>query len=117
MEGLDLLGATDAFADQYITFRIKNIDPDKLRQAVGSAAESALTIANTAPKAALDLVVPIVKNKIKDYGVDAEIVVSKVPPSKGGRAFSEFWVGALAGTVLGLTSLGIYKGLAGLVRK
>ena len=119
MEGLDLLGAADAFSDQYITFRVKNIDRERLRQKLGgttgSVASSALSIVDSAPKAVLDLVLPVVRNKAKDYGVDTEIVVSNVPPSKGGRAFSEFWPGIIAGTVLGGASLLIFKGIAKLL--
>jgi hypothetical protein len=117
VDGFDLLGAADGFSDQYITFRIRNIDYEKLKYklggATGSIASSALSIADTAPKAFIDLVTPIVRTKAQEYGVDTDIMVSKVPPSKGGRAFSEFWPGLLAGTVLGGMSLMIYKLLSG----
>lgn len=117
----DLFGADDAFADQYITVRVKSIDANKLRGAIGGStgdiATSALTIVNTAPKAFLDLFAPVAKNKLKDYGFDAEISVSKAPIVKTARAFSEFWPGLLAGTVLGGMGWLIYKGVAGLVRR
>jgi len=103
MEGLELLGAADALADQYITFRIKNIDREKLKYKLGgtsgAVAGPALSIIDTAPKAALDLIAPIIRSTAKDYGVDTEILISNVPPSKGGRALSEFWPGLLTGGV------------------
>jgi hypothetical protein len=121
VEGLDLLGAGDAFSNQYITFRVKYIDREKLKLALGgstgSVASSALSIVDTAPKAFIDLMTPIIRDKAKDYGVDTEIMVSNVPPSKGGRAISEFWPGVLAG--FGVTAVGVllYKGIAHLAGK
>ncbi len=111
--GLDILGAADALADQYVTLRIKNIDRDRLTYKLGGStgtfAAAGLHFVDAGPKAALDIAVPIVRNKMRDYGIDAEITVSNVPPSKGGRALSEFWPGAFAGTVVGVSILGIWK--------
>lgn len=122
MEGLDLLGAGTAFANQYITFRIKNIDSDKLAAAVGgsmgSVASGALKIVEQSPKAILDIASPVIQNKAKDYGIDTEIIVSNAPPTKGGpRAFSEFWPGLVAGTILGASGLLIYKGVKRFLEK
>jgi hypothetical protein len=117
----DLLGADDTFADQYITVRVKKIDRDRLRYAIGGSkgdiATSALTIVNTAPKAFLDLFAPVAKNKLTEFGIDADISVSKAPIAKTARAMSEFWPGLLAGTVLGATGWLIYRGVAALVRR
>lgn len=116
MEGLDYFGATDAFADQYITLRVKSIDQQTLKEklggSTGSLASGALSLVSMAPKAVLDIATPLIKKQAKGYGVDVDVTVSKVPPSKGGRALSEFWPGLAAGTVLGLTMFGIGK-LAG----
>lgn len=121
MDGLDLLGAADALSDQYITFRVKSVDRDKLKEKLGGRtgklAKAGLTFVDIAPKAALDLVVPIVKNEAKSYGVDTEIVVSNVPPSKGGRAISEFFPGVVVGIGVGASGLLIIKALAGLIHK
>jgi hypothetical protein len=111
--GFDVLGAEDALANQYIVVRIKHIDQQKLAAKIGGSsgqlASSALTIVNTAPKAILDAAVPIGLSKAKDYGIDAEVTVSDVPPKMKARAFSEFWPGVIAGTVLGASLLLIAK--------
>lgn len=121
MNEFDLLGADDTFADQYITVRVKNIDANRLRYAIGGSkgdiATSALSIVNTAPKAFLDLFAPVAKNKLAEFGVDSEISISKAPIVKTKRAMSEFWPGLLAGTVLGATGYLIFKGVAALVRR
>jgi hypothetical protein len=113
MEGLALLGAADALSDQYITIRVKRIDRDKLKQKLGgtpgSAAGAALSFVDMAPKAALDLALPLVRNEASKYGVEVETVVSNVPPTKGGRAISEFFPGLLMGTVLGASGYMIVK--------
>jgi hypothetical protein len=107
--GLDLLGADDALASQYITLRVKSLDANKLKLALGGskglAASSALSFVDLAPKAALDAAVPFIKKEAADYGVDLEVTVSNVPPAKGGRALSEFWPGMTAGIVVGGCSL------------
>lgn len=120
MEGLDLLGAGDAWADQYITFRVKNIDKAKLQLALGgykgTVASSAISIVDTAPKAVIDLVSPILKNTAKDYGVDVDITVSNALPAKP-RAMSEFWPGLVVGSALLGVGFGLTKLVMGLVRK
>ena len=122
MDGLDLLGAADAFSGQYITFRIKSIDRDRLRDAlggkVGAIASGALSVVDSSPKAVLDIASPLIKNEAKNYGVDTDIIVSNVPPTKGGpRALSEFWPGIIAGTILGASGLLIYKGIQRLLER
>ena len=111
--GLSLLGADTALADQYITFRVKSLDSAKLKLALGGSsgliASSALPFVDLAPKAALDVAVPLIKKTAAGYGADLEIVVSNVPPSKGGRALSEFWPGITAGIVVGGSTLLIMK--------
>lgn len=112
MEGLNLLGAE--LASQFITLRIKHIDREKLKQKLGGAsgtlAQGALTLVDMEAKAALDMVVPVVRSKLKnDYGVDADIVVSNVPPSQGGRALSEFWPGLLVGGAVGVSGFAIWN--------
>jgi hypothetical protein len=117
--GFDMLGAEDALANQYIVVRVKHIDQTKLAGKLGGSkgqlASSALTVVNTMPKAVLDAVVPIAKTKALDYGIDAEVTVSDVPPKLRARAFSEFWPGLLGGIVLGGFSLAIVKGFGKLI--
>ena len=111
--GLSLLGADEALANQYITIRVKNLDSDKLKLALGGskglAASSALSFVDLAPKAALDAAIPILKTQAANYGFDLDVNVSNVPPSKGGRALSEFWPGVTAGIVVGGCSLILWK--------
>ncbi len=117
MDGLDLLGAGDALAGQYITVNVKNIDRDKLRaklkSKVGNAkaqmAYSALSIVDAGPKAALDVAIPFIVTLGKQYGIDADVVVSNAPKPR--RAFSEFWPGLLVGLGIGGGSLLIVKGV------
>jgi hypothetical protein len=111
--GFDVLGADDALANQYIIVRIKRIDQAKLAGKIGGSqgqlASSALTIVNTMPKAILDAALPIAKTKALDYGIDADITVTDVPPKLRARAFSEFWPGLGVGVVLGVFSFAIVK--------
>jgi hypothetical protein len=112
--GLDLLGAADtALASQYITIRVKNLDRDKLKLALGGTTGAlsglALNFVDLSPKAALDAAVPFIKKSASGYGADVDVTVSNVPPSKGGRALSEFWPGLAAGVVIGGSSLAILK--------
>lgn len=117
MDGLDLLGAVDALADQYITLRVKHIDSVKLRNKLGGSkgtlAEGALHFVDAAPKAALDLVLPFAVNKAKDYGVELEAAITD-KPAKGKRAVSEFWFGLGVGGVVGGSALLIVKTLGAL---
>jgi hypothetical protein len=121
VDGLDLLGVEDALASQYITLRVKHIDREKLRNKIGGGkgalAKSAMSFVDASPKAALDMASPFIVSAAKDYGLDMDVVVSDVPPSKGGRAYSEFFPGFLMGAVLGGTSLLIWKAVARLVRR
>jgi hypothetical protein len=111
--GLSLLGADDALANQYITFRVKSLDRNKLKLALGGStgliASSAMSFVDLSPKAALDVAVPFIKKEAAGYGADLEVVISNVPPAKGGRALSEFWPGLAAGVVVGGSSLLIMK--------
>lgn len=113
---LELLGA-DALSDQYITVRVRRIDPVKLRQKLGGKsgwlASMGVGVVEQVPKAALDAALPVAKSILaRDYGVELETTVTKVPPSQGGRDVSEFWTGLAAGTAVGASTLLIFKGLA-----
>jgi hypothetical protein len=121
MEGLDLLGAVStALSNQYINIHVKGIDADRLRAklagSTGSFASAGLHFVDAAPKAALDLVVPIIRAKASEYGVDADITVSNAK-SQGARAFSEFFPGLLIGTVVGGSSLVIWKLISKLLKR
>lgn len=116
MSGFDVLGADTALANEYVTLRIKGVDPARVRQKLGSLAAGALPFVEMAPKAALDIAAPIVASKARDYGIDAEVNVATAPAGKK-RAFSEFFPGLVFGVVLGGASLVIVKGIARLVRR
>jgi hypothetical protein len=113
MEGLDYLGAAETLSSQYITFRVKSIDAEKLKNKLGGStgqlASSGLTFINLAPEATLDIAVPLIVKQAKEYGVDAEVTVSRVPPSKGGRSTSEFFPGLFIGLGIGGSILAIVK--------
>lgn len=116
MDGFDMLGAVDGLANEYITIRVKHIDRDKLKRKLGGGtgaiASSALSFVDASPRGALDMAVPVIISKAKDYGIDAEITVSEVPVAKGGRPFSEFWPGLIIGIGIGGAGLVLIK-LAG----
>jgi hypothetical protein len=121
MNGLDLFGAAENLSNQYLVLHIKGIDADVLKKKIGGTkgaiAAASLSIVNREPKAVLDILSPIISGAAKSYGVDADLVVTNVPPSKGGRALSEFWPGLVAGAVLGGSILAIVKLIQALVSK
>ena len=116
MDGLDLLGADAALAKQYVTLRIKNIDPQtlkyKLSGAAGSFASAGLHFVDASPQAALDIAKPFLVDALKSYGIDAEVTVSNAPLAKGERAISEFWPGLAIGGAIGGSALLIGKLIA-----
>lgn len=117
MDGLELLGATEALSSQYITLRIKSIDAQtlkyKLGGAAGNLAPAALLMVSAGPQMALDVAAPFIRSEMKNYGIDADVTISNVPPTKGGpRAISEFWPGLLVGGALGGSCLLIAKLIA-----
>lgn len=114
MRGFDLLGATDALADQLIIVRVKRVDTERLKQRIGgkagAATSAAMAFVNLAPKAALDIALPIALGQLKTMGIEAEAQVSSAPmPTTRRRAFSEFFPGLAVGVVLGGTGFGIFK--------
>jgi hypothetical protein len=117
LEGLNLLGASTGLADQYITLRVTDIDKDRLREKAGGLAAATLPLLDVAPKAALDAARPFIESAAKGYGVGVEVTVSNVPPSKGGRAISEFWPGLFVGGALGAGALVIAKLVGALVAR
>lgn len=115
MRDLDLFGA-DGLADQYVTLRVVKIDKDRLRQKVGGTtgvlASFGTSVADMAPKMAIDALLPIGLTKAKEYGLELEATRSTEPPKKGqSRGISEFWPGLLVGGVLGGGSLALWKGI------
>jgi len=118
MDGLALLGAADALSSQYVTLRIKSIDPATLKYklgtgAAGTFASAGLHFVDASPQAALDVAAPFIRDELKNYGIDADITITNAPPVKGGpRAISEFWPGLLVGGVIGGSGLLIYKAIA-----
>ena len=121
MEGLDLLGAVStALANERVTFRIKSVDSDKLRSklagSTGAFAAAGLHFVDAAPKAALDIAVPVIRDKMREYGVEAEATISSAPAGKQ-RALSEFFPGLVVGAVLGGASLAIWKLVARIIAR
>lgn len=122
MDGLNLLGAgSTALANQYITFRVKSVDVERLSSKIGGSAgtlvSASMRFVDMAPKAALDAAIPLALGAIRDYGIDADATVTNVPPAKSGRAISEFFPGLLVGLGLGGGSILIWKLLARLLAR
>lgn len=102
---LDLLGAGEGLGTQYITLRVKRIDPARLEQKVGRVA-AALPVVDLAPEPTLRAALPIATKMIRDdYGIDLDWQISDAPPGKGALAQnSGFGWGVGAG--VGLAAVG-----------
>lgn len=114
MDGLDVLGAIDAFANQLIVIRVKSIDADKLKNKLGgtkgATVSAALPLASLAPKAVFDIALPVALGTMKNYGIEAEATVSNAPlASFKKRGLSEFFPGLILGGILGGTGFGVVK--------
>lgn len=87
-EDLDLLGA-EGLSGQFITLRVRSIDKLKLGQALGGGSKAAvlpaaLAMVDFAPQQTLDLLMPIVQEKVKTgYGVDLDYQISEAAPKAG----------------------------------
>lgn len=122
MDGLQLLGAaSEALADQLITLRVKSIDAEKLKQKLSgtaaSVAPAALKFVDISPKAALDIALPLGIGMMKNYGIDAEIAVSKGTTLPKRRAISEFFPGLIIGGIIGGTGFGLVSLVAKLFKR
>lgn len=79
--GLDCLGAGEGLGTRYVTVRVKSIDLDKLKQKIGSAV-AAIPAVDALPDPVLHAALPYAANLVrKDYGIDLEWQISKVPPN------------------------------------
>ncbi len=107
---LELLGATgDGLSTKYITLRVKHIDVDKLKQAIGGSTGAAipmtLPLIDQAPEMALRAALPFVVKKAADgYGIDLEWQVTDAPPIKGQKPQSKIGIGIATG--LGISGAG-----------
>lgn len=120
--GLDMLGA--GLSDSVVIVRVIKIDPNKLKQATGAerglksmAVSAALAATNRVPKAVLDVALPTAAGVLKDkYGIEAVITAADSYEVKD-RPVSEFFPGLVAGALLGLSGLGIWKGVSRLLHR
>lgn len=110
-EDLDMLGA-EGLGGSYIVLRVRSLDKQKLGQALGGKAATALSLLpqvalDKAPqvvvRGVLDTVLPIAMDKVRDgYGVDLEYQLAETPPPKsqptsGGGAAGKVLLGAALG--------------------
>ena len=119
---LDLLGA-EGLQGQYITIRVRNIDTQKLGQALGGGTKAAflptaLRTVDLLPKESLNLFMPAVQEKAKTgYGVEFDYQISDAPPKPGAKGFygaKAFLVGGALG--VGGAYAASHFGLVDLVR-
>lgn len=106
-----MLGST-GLSTQTVIVHIHDIDAEKLKAAIGGGrnaafADLALTLADAAPKATLDIGLPIAEKELKLYGIDATLSASDVPTRA--RSKSEFWSGLAVGGVLGGSAWAIWR--------
>lgn len=99
---LDLLGAGEGLAKQYITLRVTSIDTEKLKKKIGGAKGAAipqfLPLIDSIPQMALDIGLPFAKKMLADdYGITLEYSLSETPPGKAGKAISGYYPGVFAG--------------------
>jgi len=78
--GLDLLGAGEGFATQAIVLRVRRIDAERMRAKLtestptwAPAIVSAVKLADNAPRLALDVALPVVKQQLAAFGVEADV--------------------------------------------
>lgn len=112
LDSIDILGesARPGLRSQVIVAKINGIDEEKLRRAVAgdsrwrsAITDGALSLASRAPKAVLDLALPIAGQVLKsEYGIDATLSAANAPPPV--RSASELWPGVALG--LGLAGAG-----------
>ena len=82
--GLDILGAGEGLASQYIVIRVRKIDTAKLKARVGGTAgsmlPSMLAVVDSFPAQALEIAIPFVKKEMLGAGIDAEVTATTAPP-------------------------------------
>lgn len=128
-----LVGAASdsGLKNQYIVIRVNKIDPKKLGEAMdappppegaGKKLTKAVlplmpTVLNNIPKFVLDMSLPVAAKVATDYGIDATVYATNVPPAQGGRDKSEFVPGVVAGAVGAGVFIGLGYGVKALVKK
>lgn len=111
--GLDMLGAGDGLRNQFLTIKVDHVDGPILKRRLAEAGQSGaiapavLFAVDTAPKAAVDVAIPLAEKELAKYGVTARIVASDVPPAQGGRRRSEFFPGVAVGAGVAAVVFGI----------
>jgi hypothetical protein len=129
-----LVGAADdtGLKNQYIVIRVNKIDPKKLGQAMdapsppeGGAGKKLTkavlplmpTVLNNIPKFVLDMALPVAAKTATDYGIDATVFATNVPPAQGGRDKSEFVPGVVTGALGAGVVIGLGYGVKALVKR
>jgi hypothetical protein len=108
--GLRILGAGSGLASQYVVARINHVDVPTLKAKIGAGgafAGLALDLADEAPKALLDIAIPIATKQLREYGIDATITAANAVPEA--RGSSEFWLGLVVGGAVGGGALLIWR--------
>jgi hypothetical protein len=116
LEGLDylgaaegLLGAGEGLSTQTILLRVRSIDVSKFRAAInkgayGAVVEPALAVVDQFPKLAVDLALPLVKQKLEALGITADLSVTNAPPPPRAPAETKtaFFIGGVLGALLAI---------------
>ena len=104
---LILIGAGEGLATQQITIRVRRIDVEKLRTAIGAGTwggvlAPVMSIVDQAPKLAIDMALPIAKQQLDKLGVTADLAVADppLPPRARSEAVPAFLVGTFVGVLL-----------------
>jgi hypothetical protein len=118
---IHMLGAGDGLRSQYIVLRVDRIDQDvlkaKLAEAGASSAIAPLVVLATdkAPKAVIDLALPVAMKQLEQYGVHARASAGEdLPPVRGA---SEFFPGLAVGAATVALVAGVGWGAWSLILK
>lgn len=119
-----MIGAVSTgFASQNVVVRVDAVDGDVLKRKLaeegrsGAIAPAVILAADHAPKAAIDVAIPLVVKEMKKYGVTARITSSDAPPAQGARKRSEFWPGIAVGGGIAAVAFGVGWGVWKLLLK
>lgn len=114
MLGASAIGSGDGLRSQYIVVKVDHVDADKLKKKIadmgqsGAIAPLVVLATDNAPKAVLDVGLPIAAKQLEDFGVYASITAQDVPPPPGKpRSSSEFFPGAVVGICASTVVFGV----------